>query len=160
MQRDPVYPSAPRTSTFADGIEFQDFVCVLMAERHIILQNLASKKYQYEVGENLQGFEIKLDTRCTETGRLSIEIAEKSNAANDAWVPSGIYRGDNSFVYVQGNYDKVWIFGKNQLQRYHKQKKPTEHESYGTVRKFYIPIAEADVLAIRVLVPDPKKRKP
>ena len=82
---DPIYPNAKRPTVFAEGIEFQDFVCKFLAKHHIILQNLASKKYQLAIGENLQGFEIKLDQRCTETGRMSIEIAEKSRADMPSW---------------------------------------------------------------------------
>lgn len=159
MRDDPVYPSAPSATTFRDGIEFQDWVCVQLARDGIILQNLASKKYQYEVGENLQGFEIKLDNLCTETGRLSIEIAEKSNAANEAWVPSGIYREDNSWLYIQGNRSRLWIFAKKALRKWHaywKKQAPArvyESESHGTVRKFYLSQDDADSLAARVIIP-------
>lgn len=151
MQHEPNYPTAPRSSTFREGVEFQDWVCLQLARRHVILQNLASKRYQIEVGENLQGFEIKLDLRCSDTGRLSIEIAEKSNAANAEWVASGIMRADNSWLYIQGNYQALWIFAKSQLRRFYQVKRPDEHESYGTVRKFYLSIRDADTIAALVL---------
>ena len=71
------YPDCPDANSFQSGLEFQDFVCLRLAQEHVILQNTGSKLYQLRIGENLQGFEIKLDRRCTETGRLSIEIAEQ-----------------------------------------------------------------------------------
>jgi hypothetical protein len=150
LRDEPSYPDA-QPGTFQRGLEFQDFVCVYLARSGIILQNLSSTKYQYAVGENLQGFEIKLDQRHTETGRLSIEIAEKSLASNPRWVPSGIYRDDNSWLYIQGNYDSFYIFDKKLLRRYHEQKKPPEAE-ISTMRKFYIQHEMADKLAAKHII--------
>lgn len=149
MRTDPVYVDAPRSTTFADGIEFQDYVCERLGRESIILQNFASKKYQIRRGENLQGWEIKLDQPCLTTGRLSIEVAEKTRTDRD-WVASGIMRGD-SWLYIQGNYGKLWIFGTKQLQRYVAVKRPELHESYGTVRKFYLAIPEADTIALKTI---------
>lgn len=148
---DPIYLTAPRATTFADGIEFQDFVCAELGKQGIILQNFASRKYQFAVGENIQGWEIKLDERCTETGRLSIEIAEKSRSTMPDWTPSGIYRKDNTWLYIQGNCSLLFIFSKAWLQRYHRVKKPPIEESHGTVRKFYLPLPIARLCAVRVL---------
>lgn len=148
---EPHYPDAPRATTFHDGLEFQDFVCSTLARHHVILQNLASKKFQHEVGENLQGFEIKFDGPCTQTKRLSIEIAEKSRADMPRWTPSGIFRNDNSWLYLQGNYSVLFVFAKNWLIRYYRVKQPDVFESYGTVRKFYLPFKLARECAVRVI---------
>lgn len=135
--------------SFEVGNEFQDFVCIELAKQSIILQNINSKKFQFNVGENLQGFEIKYDARCTgdmdtqPTGQLSIEIGEKTDARNINFVPSGIYRNDNSWLYVQGNYMNFWIFSKNILQRLHKSGRYREHH-LPTIQKFYLPIGDAD----------------
>jgi hypothetical protein len=96
------------------------------------------------VGENLQGFEIKYDSRFLDTNRLSIEIAEKSKASNPLWVSSGIYRSDNSWLYIQGNYRCIYIFAKSLLIGLHKSMKYQEDESYGTVRKYYLPLDDAN----------------
>lgn len=151
MLDEPTYPTAPTPTTFKDGIEFQDYVCARMAEHNIILQNFASKRYQLDIGENLQGWEIKLDRRCTETGRLSIEIAEKKDSRQPSWTSSGIFRNDNSWLYIQGNYDVLFIFGKMHLRRYYLQAQPETHESYGTVRKFYIGLDLARRMALKVI---------
>jgi hypothetical protein len=137
------YPDAKHADTFQMGMEFQDFVCIELAREGIILQNLVSKKHQFETGENLQGFEIKLDNRCTETGRLSIEIAEKSRADVNGWTPSGICRKDNTWLYVHGNYDALWVFGVKFLQQFLRDYKPQIHE-LPTIKKFYLPIPQAD----------------
>lgn len=151
-KRDPKYPNAKSKTSFQDGLEFQDFVCTKLAEHGIILQNLSSRKYQFEVGENLQGFEIKLDGLCSETKRLSIEVAEKTKADPERpWTPSGICREDNSWLYIQGNRDVLFVFGKNWLQRYFSEKNPKIEEKRGTIRTFYLPFATARVGAVRVM---------
>lgn len=136
-------------NSFDVGDRFQDFVCIELAKENIILQNINSKKFQYETGENLQGFEIKYDARCTgdnntnPTGRLSIEIAEKSKCENENYVPSGIYRSDNSWLYIQGNYHGFWIFSKNILLLLHNSKRYKEN-TLPTIKTFYLPIEDAD----------------
>lgn len=151
-QCEPVYRDAKSPNTFQAGMEFQDFVCSQLAKEGIILQNLVSKKYQYEIGENLQGFEIKKDDRCTDTNRLSIEMYERT--ANDPaklWVPSGIQRSDNTWLYIQGNYKIIFIFSKRFLLRFFEIKKPALDEKYGTIRTFYLPFEDARKNAAKVI---------
>ena len=137
------------SDSFEVGNEFQDFVCIELSKQGIILQNINSKKFQYEKGENLQGFEIKYDARCTgdrgtiPTAQLSIEISEKTNELNVNYINSGIYRNDNSWLYIQGNFENFWIFSKKILQLLHKSGRYNEHK-LPTVKKFYLPISEAD----------------
>lgn len=140
-----LYPHAPVADSLEKGLAFQDFVCIQLAKRNIVLQNIGSKKFQLEVGENLQGFEIKLDRRCTDTGRLSIEVAEKTSRNVLFWTPSGILRDDNSIVYIQGNYHCFWVFMKNWLLRYYEQKLPEVEEFNGTIQRFFLSLEEADI---------------
>ena len=144
----PNYPDSPIFDSFEKGLSFQDFVCIELAKKHIILQNIASKKFQFTVGENLQGFEIKLDNVCTTSGRLSIEVAEKTSRDVLFWTASGIMRDDNSILYIQGNYQAFWIFGKNWLRRWLQEKQPPIEEFNGTIQKFYLDIKTADWGAI------------
>lgn len=131
------------------GNEFEDFVCVEVAKEGLIIQNIHTKKFQYKTGENLQGFEIKYDGRCTgdnrtvPTNRLSIEIAEKTKAENPNWIPSGIYRDDKSWLYIQGNYNNFWVFSKKLLIQLYKSGRYIIDEM-PTIRKFYLPITDAD----------------
>lgn len=152
LRLEPSYPNAKSPTSFQDGLEFQDFVCSELAKCGVILQNLSSKKWQYTVGENLQGFEIKKDDPHTRTGRLSIEVAEKSKADDGApWVSSGIMRDDNTWLYIQGNYEQVYVFPKNWLRRYYIEKSPETFEKFGTIRTFYLPLAVAEKCAAKVI---------
>lgn len=99
------------------GLEYQDFVTgVLLKEVGIPLSSLSSKQYQYSVGENLQGIEIKFDDLYKDTGNLYIEVKEKAHPNNPKYVNSGIYRNDNSWIYLIGNYEEIFIFGKSHLR--------------------------------------------
>jgi hypothetical protein len=159
METKPAYNSdnSGHEDSYAIGERFQDFVCIELAKHNIIIQNINIKYFQYNEGENLQGVEIKYDGRCTgdngttPTGRLSIEIAEKTEASNYQFVPSGIYRNDNSWLYIQGNYMNLWIFSKNILQLLHRNGKYEEHE-LPTIKKFYLPIDKADLFCAKKLI--------
>lgn len=136
---DPQYPDAKSSNSFQEGLEFQDFVCSRLAKQGIILQNFSSKKYQIDIGENLQGFEIKLDSQCTKYGRLSIEVAEKSRDDGLlSWSDSGIMRNDNSWLYIQGNYEVLFVFSKSWLHRLFIGKQPEVSEKFGTIKTFYM----------------------
>lgn len=146
------------------GNAFQDFVCMELAKRGTIIQNLSSKKFQYEVGENLQGWEIKYDawsTGCRAvnkdqkcSGRLSVEIAEKKLSGNPVFIESGIYRSDNTWMYIQGTYDKIWIFSKKMLILLHQSGRYEERENRPTVRSFMLPCDHADRYAAKVITFD------
>ena len=138
------YPNSVHVDPLQVGAEFLDFVLETLQKRGMYLQPFTSKKYQYRRGESFQGWEVKLDEPFMRTGRLSIEIAEKTKATNSLWVPSGIYRSDNTWLYIQGNYDCFYIFIKKHLVKLHKLNKYEEAEAHGTVKKFYLPISDAD----------------
>ena len=96
--------------------QFQDFVCINLIKNGIVLSNLSSRKYQFEMGENLQGFEIKHDHLFRKTGNLYIEIAEKSNPINENYITSGVHRIDNSWIYCIGDYISVFLIQKQVLK--------------------------------------------
>ncbi len=147
-----MYPDADRPTVFEEGLQFQDFVAdLIMRELGISITSYSSKKWQVFKGENRQGIEIKLDKRILETGNISIEVAEKSRADMPSWTPSGIMRNDNTWLYVQGNTDIIFVFGKQILKRmyvmgYNKkvwQPKPT-------IQTFLLPIKRAQEVALKV----------
>lgn len=151
------YPDA-RENAVEDGLAFQDFVCTELAKHGLIIQNYSSKRYQYEVGENVQGFEIKQDRRCTDTQRLSIEIAEKTRADRPEWTPSGIMRDDNSWLYIQGNDEVIFVFAKRTLLLLYEHMKGQQtlqlHEEpkgNPTVRAFFLPLKTAERNAAKVI---------
>lgn len=49
------------------------------------------------------------------TGNLYIETKEKSNKLNPNFVDSGIYRDDNTWLFLIGNYEEIFIFSKKDL---------------------------------------------
>ena len=107
-----------------------------------------TRKEQYEIGESVQGFEIKYDRLIAKTGRLSIEIAEKTRADLPNFTPSGIFRQDNTIHYAQGDASWCWCFRKTALQEYYcRVAPPTIDNNPPTIIKFYLSIEQADQLA-------------
>lgn len=146
----PCYPDADRATVFEEALEFQDFVTdLILNEIGIAISNYSSKKYQTEVGENPQGVEIKLDTRILETKNVSIECFEKSKADNKLWIPSGILRKDNSWLYIQGNYEIVFVFSKAILRLiYENRYKDKLWEPKKTIKTFLLPVSKAKEYAL------------
>ena len=128
------------------GLEFQDVVTRALYQRGIVVIGYASRRFQNSHGENMLGAEIKRDGKFRETGNLYIETSEKSHPDNPSYVPSGIYRADNSWLYVIGDEKDIWIFSVKYLRllskRFHVVEKPT---SIG----FLLPIEEANKYSIR-----------
>ena len=54
--------------------------------------------------------EIKRDGKFRETGNLYIETAEKSHPDKYEFIPSGIMRQDNSWLFVIGDEKTIYIF--------------------------------------------------
>jgi hypothetical protein len=128
------------------GLEFQDVVTSALYQRGIVVVAYSSRKYQVTHGENLLGAEIKRDGKFRETGNLYIETAEKAHPDNPAFVASGIYREDNSWLYVIGDEKTIYIFSTKYLRmleaRYTRVTKPT---SIG----FLVPMTDAEKYCIR-----------
>ncbi len=148
---EPIYPDCKDTKSYQSGLEFQDFVVDFLREQlGIVITNYQSQKFQFGVGENKQGIEIKLDRDILRTNNVSIEIAEKARADNPEYVPSGIYRSDNSWLYIQGNWDIIFIFSKNILSLLHKSNR-YKVDALPTLRRFLLPINEAKKYAAKVI---------
>ena len=75
---------------------------------------------QYNIGETVQGYEIKYDAKYEITGNLYIEVSEKTHNNNEHYIDSGIYRSDNTHTWIIGNYKDVYTFKKNTLIQIHK----------------------------------------
>lgn len=98
------------------GLEYQDFVIDQLLRCGIFIGTYSSRKYQNEKGESASGIEIKYDGRMKETGNVFIEVMEKSDARIENFTRSGIFRKDNSWLYLVGDYDEAFLFSKRQLQ--------------------------------------------
>ena len=147
------YPDAKQEDSHQDGLEYQDFITdILLKELGISIANYQSKKWQYNKGENPQGIEIKFDSWCSKSSRLSVEIAEKTRTDQMDWIPSGIYRNDNTWIYIQGNYEIVFIYQKSILKMLHSSKKFNwKEKEENTVRTFYVPFDLAKKYAAKVI---------
>lgn len=128
------------------GLEFQDVVTEALYHRGIVVVGYASRVFQNKRGENMLGAEIKNDAMFRQTGNLYIEVAEKSHPDKPNYTPSGIMRADNSWLYVIGDIETVWIFSTKYLvmlkDRYPPMQTPTSIAHL-------MPMAAADKYAIR-----------
>jgi len=134
-----------------EALEFQDFVCLELHKRGIVLQNTTSQRYQWKT-ENLLGMEIKLDKKFQETGRLYIETAEKAHPNNKDFIPSGIYRDDDTWLFGIGDRKVFFVFSKKVLQRLdrHNPKWLFRPQPTATSKAFCIPVDKAHRIAERV----------
>lgn len=109
------------------GLEYQDFVCdQLRIKEGWFIGCYSSRKYQQEKGESMSGIEIKYDMRLSETGNVYIEVAEKSRPDLPEYTASGVFRKDNTWLYLIGDYRQAFIFGKSMMRNLYmneKQKK-------------------------------------
>ena len=140
------YSNGYYASKLQQGLEFQDVVTAALYQRGIVVIGYASRRYQIEHGENMLGAEIKRDGQFRKTGNLYIETAEKAHPDNSNYVPSGIYRPDNSWLFVIGDELTIYIFSTKYLRllekRYKRVEKPTS-------RGFLMPIDDAEKYSIR-----------
>lgn len=118
------------------ALEYQDFIIEQLRKSSpcIIITPFSSQKYQYEKGESAQGIEIKYDRRMKETGNVYIEVAEKTNEYNENYIASGIYRRDNTWLYLVGDYERALLFQKRQLVYLHKDRKRWERRGIREVK--------------------------
>jgi hypothetical protein len=92
------------------GLRFQDWVGDrLLTDHGLAITFYCSVINQLGVGESRQGIEVKYDRRFRDTGNLFIEIEHRG-------VPSGVYREDNCWLWVQGDYQGAYVFSRKQLQ--------------------------------------------
>jgi hypothetical protein len=130
------------------GLEFQDVVTQALYQRGIVVVGYASRKWQNQKGENMLGAEIKRDDNFRKTGNLYIECAEKANPTNPAYVTSGVFRKDNSWLFVIGDEQTIYIFPTIYLRKlcmgrgYRQVQTPTS-------KGYLMPLAEAEKYCIR-----------
>jgi hypothetical protein len=129
-----------------EGLEFQDFIAVQFSKIGLLVTPFSSKKYQYEVGESLQGYEFKNDQAFRKTKNLYIEIAEKSNPNNRSYIDSGILRADNTIFYVIGDVLGVYLIQKKVLIAMYKKGSYRKIENnMKTSIGFLLPCKDAEI---------------
>jgi hypothetical protein len=135
---------------------YVDFVvdCAWTHLSHAICQ-YGSKLYQQTVGESRNGCEIKFDEQYAKTGNLWIEIAEKARPREGPYVPSGIFRQDNTWLYVIGDYNTIFFFAKTLLRAlYHSGRWPVIQNRTSTSEGFLLRRFEAEKFAAVILYPN------
>ena len=101
----------------AEGEMFEDYVYEHFREIWgIDIKSCNTYSEQINIGENYFGMEIKYDGLHEETDRLFIEYQEKRRSKNPNYVPSGIRRTDNSWLYLIGNFQVFYIFSVKDLR--------------------------------------------
>lgn len=101
-------------------------------------------------GENINGIEIKYDKKSCQTDNLYIETAEKSDAANPNYVPSGIFKDDNSWAYAIGDYVRIYVFSIKQLRfLYHRD--VYKRVETPTSQGFLLPLKSAENWSLFIL---------
>jgi len=119
-----------RRKKMESAMMFQDFVVdVSWNMLGLAIVQYSSKQYQYAVGESKTGCEIKFDMKYEKTGNLYIETGEKAEPREGDYFPSGIYREDNTWLYIIGNYERIFYCPKNILQILHKTGKYRQVEN-------------------------------
>jgi hypothetical protein len=144
-----------RTAKIESGKVYQDFVvdaCWNLLGLAIV--QYSSALYQQNIGESKTGAEIKCDEQFARTGNLWIEIEEKARPRPGAYVPSGIYRSDNTWLYIIGDYDHVFIFQKTLLQLLHRSDRwRVFANGTATSRGFLLSATDATKWAAAILHP-------
>lgn len=133
-----------------DGQRFQDHVMeVFFNVLKLPLMNYTSREMQMHA-ENMQGVEIKYDKKFRTTGNLYIEIAEKYSSTNEYYVPSGIYKDSNDWLFTIGDYETLYVFARSLLQNWHKMDRfPVV--ATPTSKGFLLPIKLAKKWAAKVI---------
>lgn len=130
---------------FEKGLSYQDFIVDCLYSIGLPIISYSSKYYQDFVGENKCGFEIKFDDKMAKTGNIYIETSEKSDPENENYVCLGIYRNDNTWLYIIGDYEKIFILPKKYLKLLHK-KNIYKNVETPTSRGFLLPTSEAEAI--------------
>ncbi len=127
------------------GQRFQDHCTyVVQKELSLTLGNFQSKEYQYELGENAQGFEIKHDMKFEDTNNLWIEIEHRVHDQEPYYL-GGIKRQDGAWLYCIGDYHVLYIFSKRFLCKLHETGKYIVIENnLKTSRGFLLPKEDAE----------------
>lgn len=143
------YPNSKHLDSLALGELYQELIKLLLLKRcGVKVHFYHTKEEQYDIGESVEGIEVKFDDWCTRTHRLSIEVGEKTRANLTKFTPSGIMREDNTIWYAQGNMTHCWVFIKRDLRLLFKTRRPTiVDDDPKTIQKFYLYLSEADKIA-------------
>ena len=99
-----------------EGQDYEQWVINIYPERYSGRTLCLHEGRQAQLdGETIEGVEIKYDKRLAETNRIYIETHEKTKVENKEYVKSGIYREDNTKIWLIGDYVIWFLFSKAKL---------------------------------------------
>lgn len=130
------------------GLEFQDIMTRELYIRGIVVIGFSSRRFQNLIGENMLGAEIKRDGHFRNTGNIYLETAEKSHPSNPQYIPSGIMRKDNSWLYIIGDEQTAYIFSTKYLRLLASKRNWREVKKI-TYGGYLMPIEDAERYCIR-----------
>jgi hypothetical protein len=108
------------SSSLSAGLVYQQFIQQTLSQVGITITYYEGKEDQLK-GESIKGWEVKNDKRMCETNNIYLETAEKSNPNKPTYYPSGIYREDNTKIYIIGDYKYIYVFNKTKLKEISRQ---------------------------------------
>ena len=143
------YPDSKDPNSLEAGQKYEDVIAYVLYRKNDEHQihPYRTQREQFTIGESPEGIEIKEDKRSADTGHLSIEIAEKTWVGGPE-VPSGIFRQDNTKIYVQGNHREFWGFPKTDLVGYFNRVRPPTRWTISTLKSFFLEREMVNALAI------------
>jgi len=149
-----------RKQQIENGQVFQDFV--VDVSWHLVglaVVQYTSKLYQHAVGESKSRCEIKWDMQYAKTGNLWIETGEKARPREGDYYPSGIMRDDNTWLYIIGDYDRIFYCQKNILQMLSRMERrfPPRENGTKTSLGFLLPVSEMEKYAGVIVEPQCSK---
>jgi len=103
---------------YIQGIAFQTYVNDL---REIcgkpLIHYTTTAAEQISIGESIEGYEVKYDSRSWKTGNFAFETHERAGVNRGQLVPSGLWRGDNTTTLIQGNMHDIFYFDAEELRK-------------------------------------------
>jgi len=134
-----------------EGVRYQNYIAgVIKEELGFDIGLYESEWEQLQYGESEAGFEIKYDMIYKDSGNLWIETAEKTAPSNAEYVPSGVFRNDNSWIYAIGNYDILYMFSKKELKRLAKIRE-IEENNMKTSKGFLLSKEDAEYHSAKII---------
>lgn len=135
------------------GEEYQKFIEEIFREKlGIVFSCYTTKSEQMRYGENRAGWEIKycspkwIGRNGKPSGNIFIET-EAKNKDNTRYIPGGINKEDNAWLFIVGDYDDIWIFSKKMLKTI-SHNKMIINNSMGTAKGFLLNSEEIENYSI------------
>lgn len=133
------------------GEEFQDHVQRCLWRDGFPVTFYSSRGFQLHRGEG-PVVECKLDRQLRKTGNVYFEICELRRGS-DSWSESGIYRGDETWLWAVGDFAEFFLIAKSTLIALHKEKRFNERDTRKDgdtpTRGMLMPLAEVRRWAAR-----------